>query len=95
MSNTTFTSNSTIYAQWTANTYTVSFNSNGGSGTMSNQSFTYGVAQNLTTCSFTKSGYAFRGWNTSSDGTGTSYNDGQSVSNLTTTNGGTVTLYAQ
>ena len=62
---------------------------------MSNQTFTYGTAQNLTSSTFTKTGYAFKGWNTKADGTGTSYSNGQSVSNLTTTNGGTVTLYAQ
>ena len=78
-------------------TYTVRFNKNndGASGTMSNQAFTYNTAQNLTANAFTRTGYAFAGWNTATDGTGTSYTDGQSVSNLTITNGATVNLYAQ
>ncbi len=45
--------NTTYTAQWTANTYNVSFAPNGGSGTMTNQVFTYGVAQNLKANTFT------------------------------------------
>ncbi len=82
------------YAKFVANTYTVKFNANGGSGTMSNQAFKYDEAQNLKANSFTKSGYAFLHWNTKSDGTGTSYSNKQSVSNLTSTNNGEITLYA-
>ena len=83
-----------IYARWKANSYTVKFNGNGStSGSMNNQSFTYGTAQKLTTNAFKKTGYTFSGWATSSSG-GVSYSDGQSVSNLTSTNGGTVNLYA-
>jgi uncharacterized repeat protein (TIGR02543 family) len=62
---------------------------------MSNQAFTYGTAQKLTANAFTRTGYTFAGWNTKADGSGTSYDNGESVSNLTTTNGGTVTLYAK
>ena len=87
--------NTTLYARWTANTYTVSFNANGGTGTMSNQSFTYDVEKNLTTNTFTRTGYTFAGWNTNAGGGGTSYSDKQKVKNLTATNNGTVTLYAQ
>lgn len=39
--------------------------------------------------------YTFGRWNTNSSGTGSDYNAGQSVKNLTSTNGGTVTLYAE
>ena len=78
-----------------ANTFSVKFNANGGSGSMSNESFTYGTAKALTSNSFTRSGYTFRNWNTAANGSGTSYTNGQSVKNLTTTNGGTVNLYAQ
>jgi len=38
--------------------------------------------------------YTFKNWNTASGGIGTSYSNGQSVTNLATTNGGTVNLYA-
>ncbi len=85
----------TRYAKFTPNKYTVEFNANTGSGSMSNMSFTYDVSKNLTANAFTKTGYTFSGWNTQDNGKGKSYSDGQSVSNLTTENGGTVTLYAQ
>lgn len=85
----------TYYAIFTPNTYTVKFNANTGSGSMNNMTFTYDVSKNLTANAFSKTGYTFSGWNTQANGQGTSYTDGQSVSNLTTVNGGTVTLYAQ
>lgn len=84
-----------IYAQWTANTYSVVFNGNGNTGgSMSNEGFTYDAAKALTSNAFYKDGYHFDYWTTNSDGSGTQYTDGQSVSNLTTTNSGTVNLYA-
>ena len=85
----------TLYAKWSANTYYVNFNSNGGSGSMTRQTFTYGTYQSIKSNTFTRTGYTFTGWNRNSAGTSTSYSNGQSVRNLTTTNGGTVTLYAQ
>lgn len=86
----------TLYARWTPNTYTIKFNGNGNTdGSMDSMSMTYGTAKNLTANSFTMTGYTFKGWNTKSDGTGTSYSNKQSVNNLTTTNGATVSLYAQ
>ncbi len=89
------TGTTTYYAYYKANTYTIKFDANGGSGTMSNQSYAYGVSQALTANAFTRTGYTFAGWNTKADGTGTKYTDEQSVSNLSSTNGATVTLYAQ
>ncbi len=90
------TGNREYTATWTANTYTVAFNANNGTGTMSNQSFTYDeTAKALTTNTFTRTGYTFNGWNTASNGSGTSYTDGQSVQNLTSTANATITLYAQ
>ena len=85
----------TYYAYYKANSYTVKFNANEGTGTMSNQSHTYGVSKILTANAFTRTGYTFAGWNTKADGTGTKYTDKQSVSNLSSTDGGSVTLYAQ
>lgn len=83
----------TLYARWTAHNYSVAFNANGGSGSMDNESFTYGAAKALTNNTFTRTGYAFVGWATSAGG-GVVYTDGQSVKNLTTTSGGVVNLYA-
>ena len=75
--------------------YTVTFNGNGGSGTMANQSFDYDEEKALTANSFTWTGHDFTGWNTEEDGSGTPYPDKEPVKNLTDTDGGTVTLYAQ
>ena len=87
--------NVTLYAQWTANTYYVKFNGNGStSGSMSNQTFTYDKAQNLTANAFSKTGYSFAGWATTASGS-VEYTDKQSVKNLTTSNGATVNLYAK
>lgn len=85
----------TYTAQWTANKYYLAFNANGGSGTMANQTFRYGSAQTISANTFTRSNCIFTGWNTKADGTGTAYSDKQSVSNLSATNGATITLYAQ
>ncbi len=85
----------TVSATVTANHYWVEFNKNGGSGEMLIQGFNYDEAQNLSTNTYTREGYAFTRWNTEADGSGTAYENGQSVSNLTATNGGFVTLYAQ
>ncbi len=85
---------STVYAMWDANSYTVHFNANGGSGSMNDESFTYGTSKALTANLFTKTGYAFTGWDTSSSGTKVVYSDGQSVSTLTSTADATVNLYA-
>ena len=83
----------TLYAKWTAITYSIKYNTNGGSGTMANSSHTYGVAKNLTANGFSKTGYSFAGWATSTTGA-VKYSNSQSVSNLSTTNGAVVNLYA-
>ena len=70
----------TLYAQWKANTYTVTYDSNKPanasttiSGTMSKDTATYN--QNYTTRAngYTLSGYTFVGWNEKADGTGTDW----------------------
>ena len=83
-----------LYAKWTANTYQVKFNANGGNGTMNNQSMTYDQTYNLTANAFTRTNYAFDGWATSESGSVVCA-DGASVSNLTSTNGETFNLYAK
>lgn len=90
--------NVTIYAHWTENvkTYTVKYNGNGNTGgSTASSTHTVGVAKNLTANGFTRTGYTFAGWNTSANGNGTSYADKESVKDLSTTNGATVTLYAK
>ncbi|MBQ3923818.1 MAG: InlB B-repeat-containing protein, partial [Spirochaetales bacterium] len=85
-----------LYAiwNWQPGGYTIVFNANGGSGDMSSQYVSFGW-RTLSANTFTRTGYNFTGWNTKSDGTGTSYTNSQSVLNLSTENGASVTLYAQ
>ena len=93
-SNTFTNANITLYAYWVYNSYSVKFNGNGAtSGSMTNQSFTYGITQALKQNSFAKTGFDFMGWSTSSSGK-VEFANGQTVSNLTATNGATVNLYA-
>jgi uncharacterized repeat protein (TIGR02543 family) len=73
-----------------APTHTIYFNSNGGSGTMNNQSVNENEPTALTANAFTRSGYAFSGWNTAANGSGTYYADQATVTLLND-----LTLYAQ
>ena len=85
----------TLYAMWTQGiTYYVRYNSNGGTGTMNNQLMLYGTDTNLNTNTFTKANRTFVKWNTASDGSGTDYENGQSVRDLTKTQNGIIDLYA-
>lgn len=63
-------------------TYSEVFLLTGGDGAVATQSFKVGTAQNLTANAFTRTGYTFSGWNTKSDGSGTTYEDGTHASNL-------------
>ena len=84
----------TLYAQWKENTYTISFNGNGGTGTMANiTGVKYSESKKLPENTFTKPGYTFKGWATSENGE-KKYNDKANVSKLTATNNGTAILYA-
>ena len=84
-----FSADTTLYAQWTQNPV-ITFDANGGEGTMVKQTVTPNKATALTANSFTRADYDFTGWNTAKDGTGTAYAD---KANITTNEN--VTLYAQ
>ena len=75
-------------------TYTVTYNNNGGTGTMGVVTHTYDESKALSEATFSNPGYEFLKWNTKADGTGTSYTDKQEVINLTATQGANITLYA-
>ena len=61
-------SSAILYAYWTINTYSITFMSNGASGTMDNQDIIYNQSENLNANTYTKTGYTFDGWSTSSSG---------------------------
>ena len=88
-----------LYAHWTAKNYTVHFDSSGGTGTMTDQTMQVDIAANIKTNAFSKTNCTFLGWSLTKPAAGTrvphvDYTNGQSVKNLTTTVGATVTLYA-
>lgn len=85
----TVTSNITFYAIWNANTYTVSYNYNGGTGSPSSASVQYPGSVTLPTPD-SRTGYSFNGWYTASSGGTFVGNAGSSYS--PTSN---ITLYAQ
>ena len=86
-----FSTDATLYAQWTAASQTITYNSNGGSGSISATTGNTGASVTLSSGSgFSRSGYAIAKWNTSADGTGSDYTLGASV----TMPAGGLTLYA-
>ena len=85
----------TFFTYWTANEYIVEFdkNNSGATGSMEDQEFEYGTAQNLTTCGYSLVGHSFTGWATTDNGAA-EYDDGEEVSNLSATDNDIITLYA-
>lgn len=76
----TANSGATLYAVWELQSYTVSFNANGGSGAPSSQTKYYGTNLTLSSTKPTWAGHTFVKWNTASDGSGTSYQPGATYS---------------
>lgn len=79
----------TWYASWTAHTYTVKYNANGGTGAPGQQTKTYGVTLTLSSTKPTRTNYTFKGWGTSSGSTSVAYSAGASY-----TANASITLYA-
>jgi uncharacterized repeat protein (TIGR02543 family) len=78
-----------LYAKWVT-PHTVTFDANGGTGTMTAQSIGEGVTANLTAEAFSRDSFAFIGWATTSGATTAEYADGAAYA-MGTAN---VTLYA-
>ena len=78
------------FSSATAAVYTISYNANGGSSAPSAQTKDGGIDLTLSSTAPTRSGYAFAGWNTQADGSGTHYASGATFTGNTNT-----TLYAQ
>ena len=83
-----------LYSILSPITYKIKFDSNGGVGDMDDKLLTYDVGASLSKNLFKNGNHRFKEWNTKSDGSGTSYKDGQDVKNLTDTDNYVITLYA-
>lgn len=79
----------TMVAQWQANTYTVTYDANGGTGAPATQNKTYGTDLTLPSTIPTRANYNFLGWATSSSATTAAYSAGGKYTANTA-----VTLYA-
>jgi uncharacterized repeat protein (TIGR02543 family) len=79
-----------LYAQWTTIHYTITYNVNGGTGTVPQQSADWGDSITLADA-VTRNGYHFAGWRPL--GTGTNYDAGSSFT--PTGNNAQISLYAQ
>ena len=86
------TASFTLYAQWSSNSNTITFDGNGATGgSTAAQNINTAATANLTANGFTRSGYTFTGWNTAANGSGSPYSN-QASYTMGTSN---VTLYAQ
>ena len=73
--------NTTLYAIWEeVETYTITYNANGGTGAPSQQTLVYGDSISLAEAIPTKEGYTFLGWATTATATTKQYSPGQSYS---------------
>ena len=75
-----FTASAMLFARWVAVTpvHTVTFDPNNGVGSIASQSATGATLLTSNANAIKRSGYAFNGWNTSANGSGTAYPDGAS-----------------
>ena len=82
-----------MYVNWGANIYYITYNGNGAtSGSMGTTTCTYGQNCTLAGLGYGKTGHSFSRWSGSNGG---NYSNSQTISNLTTTNGGTITMTAK
>ena len=83
-----------LSAKWTPIQYNYQFDANGGEGSMTGMCVAYDATGSLPKNTFTRTGFDFGGWATSSDGAAL-YNDEDSITHtLATTQDAVVTLYA-
>lgn len=75
-------------------TYNLSFNSNGGTGTMASYEIEYNADFILPINKFVKTNYEFQGWNTKADGRGTSYDNATIINIKDILPSNKLTLYA-
>lgn len=83
-----------LYAVWAANNYTIKFDANGGSDAPADIQAQYDKTVYIPRSTPSRYGYNFLGWARSKTATRAEYSAGASVSRLTASSGGVVTLYA-
>lgn len=83
-----------IEASYDMTSYRVRFNANGGVGEMSDQLFAYDTSKKLSKCLFKKTDKLFIGWSKDHPSDTALFADQETVSGLTSEDGGTVDLYA-
>ncbi len=93
---TSIAANTTLYAQWAINSYTVTYDGNGNDGgtAPSDGSSPYTFGSNVTVLgagTLTLTGFVFNGWNTAANGSGTPYAAGGTINGIAAN----TTLYAQ
>ena len=91
-----FTGEKTIKASWSEITYNIIYNSNDANAkTIKKENIKYTEEVTIIGSMSYIAGKEFVNWNTDSLGSGTSYNEGDKVSKLSTTKGAVINLYAQ
>lgn len=83
-----------VKASWDANEYTVHYNSNGGAGSISSTKMEYDSSKSLSKNIFSRTGYEVEEGKEWVDGSGNIYGSSQRVKNLTSVNGGSITMYS-
>ncbi|MBR3836492.1 MAG: InlB B-repeat-containing protein, partial [Clostridia bacterium] len=90
-----------IYPIWKINEYTIVYDDNEFeglsyemSGSTGPQVLKYNETGSILSCGYKYEGHRFFGWNTEPDASGTFYQPGTTVNNLSLENGDTITLYA-
>ena len=86
--------NVTLYAVWTANSYTIHYDANGGQNAPEDQHCEYGQSVTITSKKPTMTGFVFKGWSRDKNAAAAAYVSGETVKNLVTDEGGSVTFYA-
>ena len=80
-----------FYAVWEKHSYVIRFNANGGAGQMADLNVDYGETMPLTQNAFTRNGWRFVRWQGPGE---TTFDDGESIFNLTTVDGEVIELFA-
>lgn len=84
----------TLIASWSPIQYNIRYISNSANESEYVKNCQYGMSYEFAANSFIRQGYVFKEWNTKSDGSGTTYKEGESFANISEIDGDTVSIYA-